>query len=352
MKTKNGFLRNYFPKKVWHQFGAIRNKYIGKRVGKLTIVEVMVTEDYHFVCECACGEMCTKSYGSIIQSTRSSTLSCGCSMYQRQAGADSYLWKGCGEISARAWRGYTTNAKTRNIQVDLSLQEAWDIFVIQNRICPLSGEKLQFSDRTNHGTEITASLDRKNSALGYTKENSWWVHKKVNEMKWDLELDYFLYLCRLVATPLQHSTPNPAIYAHTHHLNFKGYGNIALDFYSQYRRNAAVRDLEFNLTIQEMWDVFVAQHGYCALTGLAIKPKKYGQETTASLDRIDNSKGYALDNVQWVHKDINSRLRRNLSLTTLREWCTKITRYSETKTEQQEQNENPHLHHWQQQACT
>jgi hypothetical protein len=28
-------------------------------------------------------------------------------------------------------------------------------------------------------------------------------------------------------------------------------------------------------------------------------------EHTASLDRIDSSKGYCEDNVQWVHKDIN-----------------------------------------------
>lgn len=28
-------------------------------------------------------------------------------------------------------------------------------------------------------------------------------------------------------------------------------------------------------------------------------------ETTASLDRIQNDKGYIEGNVQWVHKDIN-----------------------------------------------
>ena len=33
---------------------------------------------------------------------------------------------------------------------------------------------------------------------------------------------------------------------------------------------------------------------------------------TASLDRIDNTKGYTQDNVQWVHKDIN-RIKSDLS---------------------------------------
>ena len=32
---------------------------------------------------------------------------------------------------------------------------------------------------------------------------------------------------------------------------------------------------------------------------------KIKNEQTASLDRIDNSKGYIVGNVQWVHKQVN-----------------------------------------------
>jgi len=34
--------------------------------------------------------------------------------------------------------------------------------------------------------------------------------------------------------------------------------------------------------------------------------KYLGTPTTASLDRIDSSIGYTEENVQWIHKDINS----------------------------------------------
>jgi len=45
----------------------------------------------------------------------------------------------------------------------------------------------------------TASIDRKNSDLGYTKENIQWVHKDVNYMKMNLSEKYFIKLCKLIA---------------------------------------------------------------------------------------------------------------------------------------------------------
>ena len=52
-----------------------------------------------------------------------------------------------------------------------------------------------------------------------------------------------------------------------------------------------------------MWEL---QKGCCNLTGLSIiLPKGGNHENVASLDRIDSSRGYIKDNIQWVHKDIN-----------------------------------------------
>lgn len=67
------------------------------------------------------------------------------------------------------------------------------------------------------------------------------------------------------------------------------------------------RDLEFTITIEYAWNLFIQQNKTCALTGLPIKicDIRDGGQNTASLDRIDSSKGYIEGNVQWVHKDIN-----------------------------------------------
>lgn len=47
----------------------------------------------------------------------------------------------------------------------------------------------------------------------------------------------------------------------------------------------------------------------------------------ASLDRIDSSKGYVKNNLQWLHKDINI-MKRHHSEKYFLELCQKITEYA------------------------
>jgi hypothetical protein len=65
--------------------------------------------------------------------------------------------------------------------------------------------------------------------------------------------------------------------------------------FNKFKKSAFSRGLE--------WTVSKEFDGKCALTGWAIDIA-YGNET-ASLDRIDSSKGYVVGNVQWVHSMVN-----------------------------------------------
>ncbi len=88
---------------------------------------------------------------------------------------------------------------------------------------------------------------------------------------------------------------------------FRGHQQISLSYWSSLINNAKRRNYEFSISIQEAWNQFVKQESKCALTGqVLIFARNFQTDTqTASLDRIDSSKGYVAKNIQWVHKDIN-----------------------------------------------
>lgn len=55
--------------------------------------------------------------------------------------------------------------------------------------------------------------------------------------------------------------------------------------------------------LQELWD---KQKGRCAYSNIPLEFKQFKKITgTASLDRIDSTKGYVQGNVQWLHKRVN-----------------------------------------------
>lgn len=91
---------------------------------------------------------------------------------------------------------------------------------------------------------------------------------------------------------------------------WKGVGDLCSLEYSRLKRQAANRNIDFGVTKEYVWDLFEQQNGLCAVSGLPIElvPTYYikkGKTQTASLDRIDSSRGYVEGNVQWVHKDVN-----------------------------------------------
>lgn len=67
------------------------------------------------------------------------------------------------------------------------------------------------------------------------------------------------------------------------------------------------RGLELSITKEYVSNLLKKQNFKCALSGIPIKFGRvhWSEENTASLDRIDSTKGYIEGNVQWVHKTIN-----------------------------------------------
>lgn len=90
---------------------------------------------------------------------------------------------------------------------------------------------------------------------------------------------------------------------------YQGCENLSGCYWSRLRKGASSRGLQFEITIEEAWNLFEKQNRKCAITGdtLTLERDYTKNRTThtGSLDRIDNSKGYTINNVQWVHKDVN-----------------------------------------------
>jgi hypothetical protein len=113
---------------------------------------------------------------------------------------DNPAWKGYKLISGGYFASIKRSADSRNLEFDINIEYLNELFELQNGKCAISGLDiiLPRSDESRSTGEYTASLDRKNSNLGYIKNNLQWVHKWVNKMKQNLQEDEFLYLCSLI----------------------------------------------------------------------------------------------------------------------------------------------------------
>ena len=86
-------------------------------------------------------------------------------------------------------------------------------------------------------------------------------------------------------------------------LNF--HHNYSAKFSSQYftniRKDAKRRGHKFELSNKDILQLLDSQGNKCKLSGLPIS----FDDGSASLDRIDSTKDYTLDNIQWVNRKIN-----------------------------------------------
>ena len=96
--------------------------------------------------------------------------------------------------------------------------------------------------------------------------------------------------------------------------------------------------MEFTVTAEYLYKILQKQNGICPYSGELLtfanseKERKY---QTASLDRIDSSLGYVENNVQWVHKRVNS-MKNDMSENEFIEFVVKI--FNHTKKEEYEKN--------------
>lgn len=175
-----GCLRNFpMPGKVYGNGIIIKEEGRTKRGEKLWLMQ------------CKCDKQYTAHTSVLINGN---TKSCGCLRLERfgvPLGLEvNYTWYKC----------YIKSARERKLEFNLTIQDIVDLFAEQQGVCALTGRKLILptTSKLYRSNKYTASIDRINNDLGYTKENIQIIHKELNMVKWILSNDDFIKLCKEV----------------------------------------------------------------------------------------------------------------------------------------------------------
>lgn len=165
----------------------------GKRFGKLVVENIDIfyhRKQSYWICKCDCGKI--KSIrGTHLQAGK--ITSCGCI----RRGKINSKWKGYEEISGKFFYKIKQMAIKRNIVFDVTIEQIWDLFIKQNRKCALSGLPLNFPTIVG-ANDGTSSLDRIDSDKNYSIDNVQWLHKDVNNLKWDFTQKEIINYCKLI----------------------------------------------------------------------------------------------------------------------------------------------------------
>lgn len=170
----------------------------GQKFGKLTALRFVERRadksrsEYYWEFQCECGNTCITRRDRVTTGLKP-VGSCGCERNRDK-------WSGYKEISGSQWGSIKKGAVKRGIVFDVTIEEAWDLFEQQRRRCALTGIELAFNQvkSTPWYENTTASLDRIDSSEGYVLGNIQWLHKDVNQMKWNLTTERLVELSRLI----------------------------------------------------------------------------------------------------------------------------------------------------------
>lgn len=105
-------------------------------------------------------------------------------------------------------------------------------------------------------------------------------------------------------------------------------GELKLTQYTRIKRSAEKRNIEFNVSLEDLWNLFISQKQICAITGDFIETIN-----SASLDRIDSTLWYINGNVQWVTYQANVS-KHIMNMSELYEFCKKVLKYADQQPSQ------------------
>ena len=142
------------------------------------------------------------------------------------------------------------------------------------------------------------------------------AHRRKTETRSEILLDCVCTLCgepairrrgQLLGQQYGRPSCKPCHNLRLAELNYKGTEHIPSQRVSLIKHNAIHRNINFDLTQEDLEDIYQQQEGKCYYTGRELSKE------TWSPDRIDSSLGYTKDNVVLCLWDVN-RMKTNYSI--------------------------------------
>lgn len=83
------------------------------------------------------------------------------------------------------------------------------------------------------------------------------------------------------------------------------YKEIPISWFNGKIKNAKERGIEFDITVEYVYNIYLKQNKECSLTGVPLIFNYKRDKCNVSIDRVNSSKGYVKRNIQLVLKDVN-----------------------------------------------
>lgn len=195
-------------------------------------------------------------------------------------------------------------AKKNNLEFNIDLNYLKTLCV---KFCQILGIKLEYHNE-NHQKLNNASVDRIDSSKGYIKSNCRIISLKANTSKSNSTKEEYGKILEGYKNILNNPMNNRIIdIENLNQIEIKKLNNILYDS----RRRAKRKNIENNLTIEQLIQIYIKQ---CPVTGMdLVWNNRSAQDNSPSLDRIDNSKGYEINNCIIISHKANT-IKYNLTI--------------------------------------
>lgn len=177
---------------------------VGNRYGRLVVLRESTEHEHsrytYWVCKCDCGKEST-TRGTNLKDGHAK--SCGC-LNTEKIRNNKRRWTGCGDIGGTHIARIKGVARKRGMEYNISKEYLWRLFLEQDKRCAITNiplTQMEYIGQKNGYSAYkpaTASLDRIDSSKGYIEGNVQWVHKKINELKWNHTMEELYDWCELV----------------------------------------------------------------------------------------------------------------------------------------------------------